>query len=330
MIVIAPRPFAEDFAITAALERALAPHTIHIVADPAPEADLVASGEILVTGFEHQRCEAIEFVLSMPRLRWIHSLTAGLGSVASMETVDRGILVSSGAGVFAGPIAEFALASLIMLARGLPELVLAGGSRSWAAGHPLGWELAGRRTGVIGYGGIGRRVAELLAGVGMRVGVVTRTPESHRRGSAESVTGLDGLPRLLEESDALVVCASLNPTSVGLLGPDELARCKPGAVLVNVARGQLVDEPALARALRAGTLAGAVIDVTATEPLPPDSPLWEVPNLWITPHLAGGTVEGRARMLDRFAVNLPLFAAGRVAEMVSVVDVRREIVTPNR
>jgi phosphoglycerate dehydrogenase-like enzyme len=323
MIVVAARPFEEDFADTAQLHRALDDHALAVVPDPAAQAELLREAQILVTSFERQTHDPLEYARAMPALRWIHSITAGIGSVASAEIAERAIVVTNGAGVFAPSIAEYVVASLVMLARGLPELVLAGAARRWDHGHPLGRELAGARAGVIGHGGIGRRVAELLSAIGMRVDAVTRTPGP--RGAAASVRGIEALGDLLEVSDAVVLCASLNPGTRGLLGERELSRCKPGALFVNVSRGALVDEPALARALTDGPLAGAVIDVAVAEPLPAGSPLWDVPNLWITPHIAGGTREGRARALERFVVNLPHFAAGRLEQMTSVVDVGREL-----
>jgi phosphoglycerate dehydrogenase-like enzyme len=325
MVIVAPCPFADDFEITAPLERALGPHVVRVTDDPQRDADMLADAEVLVTGFDRQQREPIDYVRAMPRLRWIHSLIAGLGSIATPEVADRGVLVTNGAGVFAVAIAEYAFASLVMLARGLPELMLASADGVWAAPQPLGRELCGGRAAVVGFGGIGRRVAELLAGAGMHVTAVTRTPAAHTRGAAEAVVGPAELREVLAGADAVVLCASLNPTTDGLLGERELGACRPGALLVNVARGRLVDERALAAALTGGPLAAAMIDVAETEPLPPDSPLWRLPNLWITPHLAGGTHEGKARAIERFIGNLERFVAGEAERMESVVDLRREI-----
>lgn len=324
MIVVAPCGFEVDFEADAELERALAAHELRVVADPAAQRDALAAGEVLVTGFESQWQDPLDYVRAMPRLRWIHSLIAGVRPIATPDVVERGIIVTNGAGVFATPIAEYAFAALVMLARDLPRLVLASAEGRWAAPHTVGRELCGRTAGVIGYGGIGRRVAQLLAAAGMRVLAVTRTPAAHPPGPAE-VLGTDGLDRLLGESDAIVLCASLNPATEGMIGARELARCRPDALLVNIARGRLIDEAALAAALRDGPLAAAWVDVTAVEPLPPDSPLWRIPNLWITPHIAGGTHEANARVLERFAGNLEALAAGEADRMVSVVDLRREL-----
>ena len=325
MIIVAPCPFTEDFTLTPDIERALEPHTVHIIPDPAEAPDILSSAEILVTGFEGQAHDPLAYARAMPRLRWIHTLTAGLGSVASSDLANRDVLITNGAGVFAVGIAEYAFASLVMLARGLPEVLLANTSHRWQE-HRLGWELADKQVGIIGFGGIGRRLAELLAGAGIRVWALARRPETHVPGPAERVLGPPDLSRLLAESDAIVLCASLNPTTHNLLGPEEFSRFKRGALFVNVSRGALVEGVrALAQALRSGSLGGAIIDVTASEPLAGDSPLWTVPNLWITPHIAGGTLEGRARSLDRFVVNLRHFGTGQLDRMTNVVDLLREI-----
>jgi phosphoglycerate dehydrogenase-like enzyme len=325
MIVIAARPFAEDFVITPEIEEILGRHTVWVVPDPGNGSELLSEAVALVTGFENQVYKAPDYVRLMPRLRWIHSLTAGLGAVASPEIAVRNVLVTNAAGVFADAIAEYAVAALVMLARELPQIVLDGASRRWGSPR-LGQELRGRRAGIIGFGGIGRRVAELLAGVGMTVSAVTRTPGDHDRGPLERLMGPDELTRLVAQSDAVILCASANPTSERLLSRHQFSHFKHGSLFVNVSRGSLVDEGALIDALSDGVLSGAMIDVTATEPLGPESPLWEVPNLWITPHMSGGTSEGRTRSLDRFLVNLDLFAAGKVDRMVAVVDLRRETI----
>ena len=324
MVIVAPCPFADDFTVTPDVERALEAHVVHIVPDPVDAPQILSSAEILVTGFENQAHDPLAYARVMPRLRWIHSLTAGLGSVASGEIARRDVLITNGAGAFAVGIAEYAFASLVMLARGLPEVLLASASHRWQE-HQLGWELADKQVGIIGFGGIGRRLAQLSAGAGMRVWALARRPEMRDAGPAERVLGPSDLSHLLAESDAIVLCASLNPSTHNMLGPQEFSRCKSGSLFVNVSRGDLVDEIALADALTSGPLAGAMIDVTACEPLAPNSPLWTVPNLWITPHMAGGTLESRARSLDRFLVNLRHFDAGQFDRMTNVVDLIQEM-----
>jgi phosphoglycerate dehydrogenase-like enzyme len=136
--------------------------------------------------------------------------------------------------------------------------------------------------------------------------------------------GPNDLLELVADADAVILCSSANPTTDRLLGREQFAAFKRGSVFVNVSRGSLVDEQALIDGLSAGPLSGAMIDVTAMEPLDSHSQLWQVPNLWITPHMAGGTREGRARSLERFLLNLGRFAAGAPDRMVSIVDLRRE------
>jgi len=324
MIVVAPCPFEDDFTITPDVRAALARHDVRIVVAPAEAPDLLADAEVLVVGFENELHDPLEYARLMPRLRWVHTLTAGLGPVASGEIADRNVIVTNGAGVFAVGIAEYVFASLVMLARDLPAILSDGRSHRWAE-QPLGWELAGKQLGIIGLGGIGARLAELATAAGMAVSAVTRSPERHRDAPVERLLGPAALAELLATSDAVVLCASLNPTTRELLGAPQFRAMRTGALLVNVSRGPLVDERALIEALTAGTLAGAMVDVTVEEPLPPDSPLWDAPNLLITPHLAGGTREGRARSLERFLSNLGRLAAGAPDEMASVVDLPREL-----
>jgi phosphoglycerate dehydrogenase-like enzyme len=232
-------------------------------------------------------------------------------------------LVTNGASAYAPAIAEYAFAAMTLLARELPGLLVAGSRGTWSD-HRLGRELSGKRLGVVGYGGIGRALARICSGAGMSVWGLRRTTTGDP-GPAEGILGPDQLGELLSRSDFVVLAASLNPSSRGLIGAAELALMKPGAFLINVSRGALVDESALAAALAGGRLAGSMIDVTAIEPLPPDSPLWTLPNLWITPHMAGGTHESRDRALRVFERNLSRYLAGRRDEMLNVVDVAHEL-----
>jgi len=130
------------------------------------------------------------------------------------------------------------------------------------------------------------------------------------------------LPALLEACDVVVLTASLNSTTRHLIGAPELARMRPGAILVNVARGGVVDQDALVAALRAGHLRAALLDVATPEPLPPDSPLWDTPGLFLTPHISGTSPEGHQRAIDLFCANLRLYLAGHSEHLGNLVDVR--------
>src|SRR5262249_35294575 len=162
--------------------------------------------------------------------------------------------------------------------------------------------LSGKRLGIVGFGGIGHVLARICTAAGMSVWGLRRTKAADA-GPAERVLGPEQLHELLAASDFVVLAASLNPSSQGLIGRPELASRKRGAFLTSVRGGALIDEPALGEALTSDRVAGAMVDVTAVEPLPGGSPLWKLPNLWITPHLAGGTRESRDRALAVFEQN---------------------------
>jgi phosphoglycerate dehydrogenase-like enzyme len=321
-VAVAARPLAEDFDLTNDASRVLALLEL-LTPDQGPGA--LADAEVLITSFTKQTASPIELAAGMPRLRWIHSMFAGVEGLLSDALLERRILVTSGAGAYANAMAEYTLAWLVMLMRSLPELVLAQAERRWASPHPLGAELAGKRLGIVGYGGIGRAVAGLCACAGMSVWGVRRRPDKAADGAAERVLPFDRLHELLAASDAVVLAASLNPTTRGLIGADEFASMKQGAVFVNLSRGALVDEAALVASLRSGRLAGAVVDVTSEEPLPPSSELWDVPNLHVTPHMSGGTIDSRRRALGVLLTNIELFVAGRLDQLVNVVDLSFEL-----
>jgi phosphoglycerate dehydrogenase-like enzyme len=312
---VLPAGLEDDFDVARDTQGVLSRLDLRVV--ERPETAL-RDAEILVTGLSGQRAAGREFVRSMPGLRWVHSMTAGVEDLVCEELVERDVLVTNGAGAYATAIAEYAFAAMVLLARRLPELMLAGARRRWTEPHPLGSELAGKVVGIVGYGGIGRTLGRLCSGAGMTVRGLRRRP-------GEGELGPEQLPELLAESDFVVLAASLNPSSRGLIGRAELGLMREGGYLVNVSRGALLDERALADALRSGHLAGAMLDVVAAEPLADTSELWDVPNLWITPHMSGGSRESRDRAFDVLVANVVHYLAGRLEEMTNVVDVRREL-----
>jgi phosphoglycerate dehydrogenase-like enzyme len=318
--VVLARPLSDGFACTAETRAAFAGIEV-VVADRA-RAGQLALADVLVTGFPTQTADPLELARRMPRLRWIHTMTAGLGTLVSPELLEREIVVTNASGAYATAIAEYVFAALVLLARGLPDLLAAGRERRWSE-HELGRELAGTRVGIVGFGAIGRRIGELCKAAGMEVVATRRRPVPE-----DSATGVDVRPpgeidELFATCDAIVLAAASNRGTHGIVGARELALMPAHAVLVNVARGELVDEPALVAALRAGEIAGAMIDVAIDEPLPVESALWSAPNLWITPHMAGGTRASRARSLGLLAQNLRRYATG--GELVNVVDLSLEL-----
>src|SRR5581483_5448846 len=166
------------------------------------------------------------------------------------------------------------------------------------------WTLSGRTAGILGLGAIGRATAQRLSALGMRVIGMRRRNEGPLPPGVAHAVGPEGLDEVLAAADVLVITLPLTESTRGLLGARELARLPSGAVLINVARGAIVDEPAMIAALRSGALGGAGLDVFTTEPLPPESPLWDLPNVIVTPHSSGNYAGYVAQATSIFADNL--------------------------
>ncbi len=242
-----------------------------------------------------------ELLAHAPRLRAVSSCSVGLDHVDLAAATARRIPVGHTPGVLTDTTAELAIALLLAAARRVVEadrFVRAGQWREWSPDLLLGRDLSGSTLGVIGLGAIGRAVAARARALGMRVIGWNRTPRPTPE--IECVP----LPELLAGSDFVSVHVALVPATRGLLDAAALARMRPGAVLVNVARGGIVDEAALAAALGSGRLAGAALDVFASEPLPASSPLLAAPNLVLTPHIGSASVRTRLRMAELAVENL--------------------------
>lgn len=282
------------------------------------DEDDAALGEARVLFRGGLSAEVLEHLLThTPNLRWIHSVSAGVERVAIPGVLSRGLVVTNGRGVFSRPIAEYVVMMLLAIARRLPQLLELQRERTW---QPLGGrELAGLTLGIVGYGSIGADVAALLQPFGTRILATRRHPE-RGAGGATNVELLPGerLPELLRASDVVLVALPLTEETAGVIGADELQQMRPTAWLINIARGRLVDEAALRRALEAGWIGGAVLDVFNEEPLPPDSPLYGTPNLVLTPHSSWASDRVADRSIELFADNLRRFLAGE--SLHNVVD----------
>ncbi len=251
-----------------------------------------------------------------PRLEWIHSFSAGVDRVATPAVRARGLTVTNARGVFSRPIAEYVVMMCLAVARRLPQLLELQRERTW---QPLrGRELGGMTIGIVGYGSIGSDIARLLEPFGASIVATRRRPE---RGTEEPNVELlapDQLTVLLGRSDVVVVAAPLTEETAGMIGAPQLREMKEGGWLINIARGRLIDELALRRALEAGWIAGAVLDVFTEEPLSPDSPLYGTPNLILTPHTSWSSDRVVERSVTLFIENLQRFAEGKPLE--NVVD----------
>jgi len=240
-----------------------------------------------------------------PRLRAISSVSVGLDHIDLAAATARAIPVGHTPGVLTETTADLAFALLLAASRRVVEadrFVRAGEWRVWEPDLLLGRDVHGATLGIVGLGAIGRAVARRARGFGMRVLAWSRT----RRplGDLEGVVAWSALPELLAAADFVSVHVPLAPETRGLLDARALAAMKPGAILVNTARGGIVDEAALAEALREGRLAGAGLDVFEREPLERESPLLGLPNVVLAPHIGSASVATRARMAELAAENL--------------------------
>ena len=259
------------------------------------------------------------------KLRWIHSPAAGVTQLLFPAVVESDVIVTNSTTVHSIPVAEQAVALLFALARRFRNCFDDQAACRW--GQKESWEpsripteLNGKTLGLVGFGAIGREVAARARALGMTIVAVKRDPS---RGAelADRVYSPRELPALLEQADYVLLAAPGNPETRHLIGEPEFGRMKPSAALVNVARGTLVDTDALVRALAAGKLAGAGLDVTDPEPLPPEHPLWKLPNVLITPHLAGATDRYWQRQADMVFENLRRYLSGE--PLLNRVDKQR-------
>jgi glyoxylate reductase len=272
----------------------------------APEPGELLRGAARAEGLLCLLTDRIDAALlaACPHLRVISSCSVGLDHVDLAEAARRGIRVGHTPGVLAETTADLAFGLLLAAARRIVEadrFVRAGGwtrEHRWDPDAFLGPDVHGATLGVVGLGEIGRALAKRAQGFGMRVLGWSRSPRE--------VPGVErvALPALLRASDFVSLHVALAPETRGLLGRAELSQLRPGAVLVNAARGGILDEDALAEGLRSGRIAAAALDVFSREPLDPASPLLSAPNLVLTPHIGSASVATRTRMADLAVENL--------------------------
>jgi phosphoglycerate dehydrogenase-like enzyme len=265
------------------------------------------------------------------RLRWVHTGAAGVASLLHDEIASHGITLTNSAGIHAEPMADTVVGMMLHFTRGLDHAVLAQQRGEWDTGPFENVdsgirELAGATVGIIGYGGVGRAVGRRASALGMRVLALRRQASDPAVAGADNglgavtlLHGADGMHRLLEEADIVVLTIPSTERTRGLMGAAQLARMRRGAVLINVARGDVVDQDALVTTLSTGRLRGAGLDVFADEPLPADSPLWRLPNVLVTPHVSATTPRFWERQADLMLDNLDRYLGGR--PLRNVVDV---------
>ncbi len=259
------------------------------------------------------------------RLRWVHVGGVGVDWALFPELIESEVVLTNSRGVFDVSLPEYLLSLMLASVKHLPETFGAQEQHEWR--HRLLEPLAGGRAVIVGAGSIGRASARLLRAVGMDTIVVGRSERQGDDGEGR-IHAVTDLPELLPNADWLVVLVPLTPETHGLIGPAELAALPRGARFANIGRGPTVDEAALIESLRSGHLAGAVLDVFEHEPLPPESPLWDMPDVIISPHIGGDEADTPRAFAEAFLSNLRRYLAGEPLE--DVVDKRLGFVPPER
>jgi phosphoglycerate dehydrogenase-like enzyme len=262
-------------------------------------------------------------VVRRGRLKWIQSSAAGLDHCLTPETIASGIVVTSASGLFAEAVAEQTLALLLGLLRGLPTFFRAQQKREFIR-RPTG-DLHHTTVGIVGFGGNGVRIAEVLRPFSTRI-IATDVFASEQPPCVDALWPADQLDRLLAESSIVILCVPLNAQTQGMLAAPQLARMQRGAILINVARGPIVVEHDLVAALESGHLGGAGLDVTEIEPLPAGSRLWDMPNVVITPHVGAQSLHRADNTTNLVCENLRRYFANR--PLINLVDKQLGYPTP--
>ncbi|WP_353229268.1 D-2-hydroxyacid dehydrogenase [Novosphingobium sp.] len=263
----------------------------------------------------HKPAPMADAIRLATRLKWLNSIYAGVDAFPLDVLAERGVTLTNGAGINAITIAEYVVMGMLTMAKGYAQVVAAQAREEWLMDSPGKRELYGSRALILGAGAIGGRVAQMLAGFAVDVTMV-------RRGPAPGCLTPDQWRARLDEFDWVIIAVPATPETNGLIGAAEIAAMKPGAMLVNVARGSVIDQDALITALNAGRLGGAFLDVCTPEPLPPGHPLWRVPNAHVTMHLSGRAQDKMfVRSVDRFLANLDRWHRGE--PVAPAVDLAR-------
>lgn len=255
-----------------------------------------------------------------PKLKWIQVMSAGVDRFLDKELLQSPVMLTNVSGIHATPIGEFVLSLMLMFVKRAPLSFEMKQKKHWERFTPE--VLRGKTVGVVGLGSIGREVARLAKGFGMRVIATRRSAKRAARARyVDLLLPREQLPRLLADSDFVVIALPFTAETDQFIGEEELRAMKPTACIINIGRGRLIDEEALVRALSEKWIAGAGLDVFATEPLPADSKLWELPNVIFSPHVAGGMEDYLAQATDVFCENLRRYLNGK--RLLTLVGKRR-------
>jgi phosphoglycerate dehydrogenase-like enzyme len=315
-VVVLANPNEPQLAMLEAL-----PSDTGIAVGNSPEAFARAAPEASVIFNWSGSGALLREVLGMcPAVRWVHCRAAGLDDLLSPELIESQAPLTNGSGVFSPPLGEFVLGAVLYFAKDFRRLI-----RNQAAGvwEPFDVdEVSGKTAGIVGYGDIGRAAATRLKAVGMNILALRRsTPPGGANGLVTRYFGPDGLLEMIAQCDYVVVTAPLTPETRGMIGAHEFASMKPGAVIINVGRGAVIDEPAMIQALVEKRIAGAALDVFTTEPLPADHPFFKMENVLLSPHSTDHTRDWLERAMQFFLTQFERFAKGE--PLMNVVDKNR-------
>jgi phosphoglycerate dehydrogenase-like enzyme len=309
-------------------------HHVEALRKAAPQANFFLSGgrkELEKKIEEYMSCaevvlfnpywdrNSILHILNGPHLRWLQQFSAGSNWLMDYpEFVEKDIILTNASGIHAVPISEHVLAMILTLARDIQRGLRDQMKHSWGRKH---WvtELEGSTMGLIGVGRIGEKTAEKAKALNMQVLGVRRN-STHLSPWVDQMFGPDSLMEMLSQADWVVIAAPLTQQTQGMIGERELKAMKKSAYLINIARGSIIQEKALIKALREGWIAGGGLDVFEEEPLLDRSPLWDMDNVIITAHYAGLTPQYNERLIEIFAENLRRYQSGE--PLINVVDKR--------
>ena len=286
--------------------------TINVVGHHSLVDPFIADTEILLC-FSPPMSDHV--VRDAKKLKWIQALGTGVDNIVDLPSLGPEVLVTNIRGIHGTPMSEATIAYMLSLARDMPQATHVQDTREWAR-WPAGL-LAGKTVGILGVGLISEHLAPMLKAFDMTVIGITSAPRQAK--GFDRMVHRDDLLKIARELDFLVVMIPLSAETRNIVGGKLLAAMKPTAYIVNMARGGVVDEPALMNALEAGQIAGAALDVYAQEPLPPDSPLWTTKNLTCFPHQGGYSEGYEERAMPTIAGNMRKFLAGDLKNMINIV-----------
>ena len=302
-----------------AMLEALPPETGIVVGNQAEAFERTATEASVIFNWSGSGALLGEVLGMCPAVRWVHCRAAGLDDLLQPALVAHPVPLTNGSGVFSPPLGEFVLGAVLYFAKDFRRLIrnqMAGVWEQFDVG-----EVSGQTAGIVGYGDIGRACATRLKAMGMNILALRRTAPAAADALVSKYYGPEGLLEMIAQCDSIVVSAALTAETRGMIGAKEFAAMKPGAVVINVGRGPIIDEAAMIQALTEKRIAGAALDVFATEPLPAGHPFYRLENVLLSPHSTDHTYDWLERAMRFFLEQFDRFAKGE--PLRNVVDKKR-------